>query len=68
MRTTLDLDPELLEQARRVTGASTKTAVVEMGLRALVKEAAMKRLIALRGAIPAARAPRRRLLALARTR
>jgi Arc/MetJ family transcription regulator len=60
MRTTLDLDDDLLAEAQKATGAATKTAVIELGLRALVEQAARKRLIALRGRIPAARAPRRR--------
>jgi Arc/MetJ family transcription regulator len=60
MRTTLDLDEELLSQAMRASGAATKTAAVEMGLRALVEQGARRRLAALRGRIPEARAPRRR--------
>lgn len=60
MRTTLDLDPALLAEAMRVTGSPTKTATVHMGLQALIDEAARKRLIALRGRIPEAEAPRRR--------
>lgn len=36
MRTTLDLDDELVEEALRVTGERTKTAVIEAGLRALI--------------------------------
>lgn len=36
MRTTLDLNPDLLQQAMRETRARSKTAVVEMGLEALL--------------------------------
>jgi Arc/MetJ family transcription regulator len=60
MRTTLDLDARLLEEAQRATGVTGKTAVIEQGLRALVEQAARRRLAALGGAIPAARASRRR--------
>lgn len=60
MRTTLNIDPELLDEARRVTGVKQKTAVIELGLRKLVEEAARRRLAALGGSMPRARAPRRR--------
>jgi Arc/MetJ family transcription regulator len=60
MRTTLDLDAELLAEAARATGATTKTALVELGLRALVEQAARRRLAALRGRVPDARAAGRR--------
>jgi Arc/MetJ family transcription regulator len=60
MRTTLDLDGDLLAEALRATGLSTKTAVIEEGLRALVERAARKRLIALAGTLRDAKAPRRR--------
>jgi len=60
MRTTIDIDGKLLEEARRATGAASKTATVEMGLRALVEQAARRRLAALRGAVRGARAPSRR--------
>ena len=60
MRTTLDLDAELLDEAMLVTKAPTKTAVVHLGLQALVDEAARRRLAALRGKVPEASAPPRR--------
>jgi Arc/MetJ family transcription regulator len=60
MRTTLDLDEKLLEEAQRATGTTGKTAVIEEGLRALVQQAARRRLAALAGAIPRARGARRR--------
>ncbi len=60
MRTTLDIDAELLDEAMRLTGAPTKTAAVHLGLKALVDEAARRRLAALEGRIPEATAPRRR--------
>jgi Arc/MetJ family transcription regulator len=60
MRTTLEIDAELLDEAMRLTGAPTKTAAVHLGLKALVDEAARRRLAALRGNIPEATAPPRR--------
>jgi Arc/MetJ family transcription regulator len=61
MRTTLDLDQELLQQALRETSAGSKTEVIEMGLRALLEREARKRLKALYGQGPRlGRVPRRR--------
>ena len=60
MRTTLEIDRALLEEAMKVTGAPTKTEAVRLGLRALVDDAARRRLAALRGKIPGASAPPRR--------
>lgn len=61
MRTTLDLDAKLLDEAMKATGAPTKTATVHLGLEALVEASARRRLAALKGQIPAAEAsPRRR--------
>lgn len=60
MRTTLDIDAELLEEAMETTGAPTKTAAVHLGLKALVDAAARRRLAALKGEIPEAKAPPRR--------
>ncbi len=62
MRTTLDLDADLLEKAQRATGVTGKTAVIELGLRALVEQSARRRLAMLAGTIPGAKAPPRRLL------
>ena len=61
MRTTLDLDQALLEQALAATGVRTKTEVIELGLRALLERDARRRLKALHGKLPAlAETPRRR--------
>jgi Arc/MetJ family transcription regulator len=60
MRTTVDLDEDLMRQAISVTGAQTKTQVLEMGLKALVDQDARRRLIALRGKLTSGQAPRRR--------
>lgn len=37
MITNIDIDVDLMEKARRVTGLRTKKAVVEAGLRALIQ-------------------------------
>jgi len=60
MRTTLDLDEDLVKRALRETGARTKTEVIEMGLRALLEREARKRLKALFGEGPRLRPVRRR--------
>ena len=60
MRTTLDLDEELVSRAIAETGARTKTQVIEMGLRALLEKEARKRLKALYGTGPRLAPARRR--------
>jgi Arc/MetJ family transcription regulator len=52
MRTTLDLDDELVQQALAATGAKSKTEVIELGLRSLLEREARRRLNALRGKVP----------------
>jgi len=60
MRTTLNLDDELLDKARRMTGFQGKTALVHAGLEALVALHSARRLAALGGTEKRLRAPRRR--------
>jgi Arc/MetJ family transcription regulator len=60
MRTTLDLDENLVQQALRETGAKSKTDVIEMGLRVLLEREARKRIKALRGRLPTLQATPRR--------
>jgi Arc/MetJ family transcription regulator len=61
MKKTLHIDDELLAEARAVSGASTDTEAVRLGLEALLRRAAYERLRALRGSEPTARGtPRRR--------
>jgi Arc/MetJ family transcription regulator len=60
MRTTLDLDADLLERARKLTQIDGKTALIHAGLEALVAKAVRERLARLGGSEPALRAPRRR--------
>jgi Arc/MetJ family transcription regulator len=45
MRTNIDIDDELITEAIRATGAKTKKAVVEEGLRLLVRLAEQKRAV-----------------------
>jgi len=60
MRTTLNIDDELLRQAREYTGIQEKTALVREALTQLIRMEASKRLIALGGTMPNATAGRRR--------
>ena len=60
MRTTLDLDEDLMRQALTETGARSKTEVIEMGLRALLEREARKRLKNLYGSELKFREVRRR--------
>jgi Arc/MetJ family transcription regulator len=61
MKKTLHIDERLLQEARTASGAMTDTDTVRLGLEALVRDAAYRRLSALRGTEPRARnVPRRR--------
>lgn len=61
MRTTLNIDDDLLREARRLSGMSEKTAVVRAGLEALIAMESARRLAALGGTEKALRRiPRRR--------
>jgi Arc/MetJ family transcription regulator len=60
MRTTVDIDDELWELARRAGDHLTKRALIEAGLRALVLQAARRRAIALAGSMPELDEPVRR--------
>ena len=61
MRTTLNIDDELLEEAQQLTGITKKTALVREGLRALVARESARRLARLGGTEPGLRAiPRRK--------
>jgi Arc/MetJ family transcription regulator len=51
MRTNIEIDDQLMQQAMRSTGARTKKAVVEAGLRLLVKIHAQTGIRQLRGKI-----------------
>jgi Arc/MetJ family transcription regulator len=61
MRTTLNLDDALLDEARRVTGIDEKTALIHRGLKELIARESARALANLGGAAPRLRAiPRRR--------
>ncbi len=60
MRTTLNLDEELLKKAQELTGLTVKTEVIHAGLRALVAKESARRLAVLGGSEEKLRAPRRR--------
>ena len=61
MRSTINLDDQLLERARALTGTKETAALVRQALETLVRVESGKRLIALGGSIPDAEAaPRRR--------
>jgi Arc/MetJ family transcription regulator len=49
MRTTLNIDDELLEKATKVTGIKEKTSLVRMGLEALIARESSKRLAKMGG-------------------
>jgi Arc/MetJ family transcription regulator len=52
LRTTLNIDDQLLEEAQRITGVSEKTALVREGLRALIERESARRLARLGGSEP----------------
>ena len=60
MRTTLNIDDQLLDEARRITGLSEKTALVREGLRALIERESARRLARLGGSEPQLEAISRR--------
>lgn len=61
MRTTINLDEELLAEAQRLTGTAERTALIHEGLRALIQRESARRLALLGGSEPDLRvAPRRR--------
>ena len=49
MRTTLNIDPTLLQEASKLTGISEKTALVRLGLQALIAKESARRLADLGG-------------------
>jgi len=49
MRTTLNIDYELLGEAQRITGVTEKAALVREGLRALIERESARRLAQLGG-------------------
>jgi Arc/MetJ family transcription regulator len=61
VRTTVDLDEDLVKLAFKYTGITTKTQLLEEGLRSLVRRQAARELAAMGGTMPNAKpTPRRR--------
>jgi Arc/MetJ family transcription regulator len=60
MRTTLILDEEILSKASALAGIKEKTALVHLGLEALIAKMSAARLAALGGTERKAKAPPRR--------
>ena len=49
MRTTLNIDDQILKKAAKLTGISEKTALVKLGLETLIAQESAKRLALLGG-------------------
>lgn len=60
MRTTLNIDDELVKRATRLTGVTEKTELVRLGLEALIARVSARRLAELGGSESRLRAIRRR--------
>jgi Arc/MetJ family transcription regulator len=61
MRTTINLDDQLLGEAQRITGMKERTALIHEGLRALIERESARRLARLGGSEAGLRpVPRRR--------
>jgi predicted transcriptional regulator len=61
MRTTVNIDDELLERASKLVGPMDRTAILREGLKALIERESAKRLARLGGSQPDLKAaPRRR--------
>ena len=61
MRTTLNIDDDLLQRAQQLTGINEKTAIVRSGLEALIARESARRLAKLGGTDPDLKeVPRRR--------
>ena len=60
MRTTINLDEALLDEAQRLTGLRERTSLVREGLKALIERESARRLARLGGSEPDVRPVRRR--------
>ena len=61
MRTTINLDEALLDEAQRITGLTERTALIREGLKALIERESARRLARLGGSEPQVKpVPRRR--------
>lgn len=63
MRTTLNLNEQMIEKASKLTGIREKTSLIHKGLEALIALESRRRLIHLGGTEPGLQLPRRRRLA-----
>jgi Arc/MetJ family transcription regulator len=62
MRTTVNIDDELLAKASKLAGPLDRTAILSEGLKALIERESAKRLARLGGTQPSIKAaPRRRI-------
>ena len=60
MRTTVNLDEALLDEAQRLTGIAERTTLIHEGLRALIERESARRLARLGGTEKSLRLPPRR--------
>ena len=61
MRTTINLDDQLVAEAQRITGLQKRTALIHAGLKALIERESARRLARLGGSDPRLEpVPRRR--------
>ena len=61
MRTTINLDETLVDEAQRITGITERTALIRAGLKALIERESARRLARLGGSEPQVKpVPRRR--------
>lgn len=60
MRTTLNLDDSLLDEAQQLTGITEKSALVRLALKALVERESARRLARLAGSEPGLQSVSRR--------
>ena len=60
MRTTVNVDDELIDKARQLTGIREKTSLIKLGLEALIARESSRRLARLGGTEKVLKTPRRR--------
>jgi len=60
VRTTINLDDELLAAAQKATGVSERTTLIHAGLKALIERESARRLARLGGSEPQLKTVRRR--------
>ena len=60
MRTTINLDDDLLSEAQKASGMKERTALIREGLKALIERESARRLARLGGSEPSVQSPPRR--------